>query len=242
MGGVEPVDVQRRVGLGVAETLRVLENGIEVRPLVLHARKDVVACAVEDAVHGFDLVAGESFAQHADDRDAAAHGGAEVDVHVVLRGRVEDFAAMFGQQLLVGGDHALAGVERIEDERPGDARAADRLHDDPHVRIGDDGRRVRRQHAFRHGDAAVRRDVEVRDLLQDDVNAQPFGHQLPVAQKTLCHAGADRAESQYSYSDFLHGHSFLRTSGIPSAVLRANMIPHSARRVNHVQVRESSAC
>ena len=34
----------------------------------------------------------------------------------------------------------------------------------------------------------------------------------------------------------------LVTSGIPSAVLRANMIPHSARRVNHVPVRESSAC
>ena len=97
MRRVETVDVERRIGLRVAKTLRVLENRIEIGAFVLHAREDVVARAVEDAVYGLDLVAGKTLAQHADDRDAAANGRAEVDVYVVLRGSVEYLAPVFGQ-------------------------------------------------------------------------------------------------------------------------------------------------
>ena len=204
MRGVEAVDVEGRVRLGVAELLGVGEYLVERLALVLHAREDVVARAVEDAVDLEDLVAGEAFAEAADDRNAATHGRAEVDVHAVLLRRVEDLLAVFREELLVGGHHGLAGVERRQDERARDARAANRLHDDAHVRVRDHGLRVRGEHVRVHAHAAVRRDVEVRDALQRDVHAQALGHQRAVAQQALRHAGADGAESKYANSDFLH--------------------------------------
>ena len=50
MGGVEALDVEGRVGLGVAEALRVREACLEGQALELHAGQDVVAGAVEDPV------------------------------------------------------------------------------------------------------------------------------------------------------------------------------------------------
>ena len=49
VGGVEAADVEGRVGLGVAEPLRVGQALGEGEALQLHARQDVVAGAVEDA-------------------------------------------------------------------------------------------------------------------------------------------------------------------------------------------------
>ena len=46
----KPLDVEGRVGLGVAEPLGVGEAPREVQALQLHPREDVVAGAVEDAV------------------------------------------------------------------------------------------------------------------------------------------------------------------------------------------------
>ena len=151
-----------------------------------------------------DLVAGQALAHAADDRNAAAHGRAEIDVHAVFRRRAEDLRPMLGEELLVGGDHGLAGVQRREDERPCDARAADRLHHDLHGRIGYHALRVRGQDVLVHGHAAVRRDVQVRDLPQDDVHAQALRHHRAVAQQAVRHARADGPESQYADSDFFH--------------------------------------
>ena len=218
--GVEAVDVEGRVRLGVAELLGVGEDFVERLALVLHAREDVVARAVEDAVDLENLVAGEPLAEAADDRDAAAHGRAEVDVHAVLPRRVEDLLAVFGEQLLVGGDHRLARVERRQDKRAGDARASDRLDHDAHGRVRDHGLRVRGEHVRVHAYAAVRRDVQIRDALQHDVHAQAFGHQPAVAQQTFRHAGADRAESKDSNSDFLHFSSPFRRAERTSAAGR----------------------
>ena len=204
---VEAVDVERGIRLGISELLGVGQDFVEGTPLVLHAREDVVAGAVEDAVDLLDLVAGKALAHGADDRDAAAHGGAEVDVHPVLRGRVEDLLSVFGEKLLVGRDDGLPGVEGREDERLRNAGAADRLDDDLHGGIGDDALRVRRQYVRIHRHAAVRRDVQVRDLPQHDVHAQAFRHDPAVAQKTLRHARADRAKPQDANSNFFH-HSF----------------------------------
>ena len=218
--GVEAVDVEGRVRLGVAELLGVGEDLVERLALVLHAREDVVARAVEDAVDLEDLVAGEPLAEAADDRDAAAHGRAEVDVHAVLLRRVEDLLAVFREKLFVGGHHGLARVERRQHERARHAGAADRLHDDAHVGRGDHGLRVRRENVRVHAHAAVRRDVHVRDALQHDVHAEAFGHQPAIAQQTLRHAGADRAESKDSNSDFLHFSSPFRRAERTSAAGR----------------------
>ena len=204
VGGVEAVDVERRIRLGVTELLRVLEDHVEGKPLVLHPREDVVAGAVQDAVDRLDVVAGEALAQDADDRNAAAHRRAEVDVDAVRLRRVEDLLAVLREKLLVGRHDALLRVERVEDELLRNARAADRLDDNPDLGIGDRRRRVRRQHFLRHGNAAVRRDVEIRDLPKDDVDAETPRHHLAMLQKPVRDARADGAEPENANSDLLH--------------------------------------
>ena len=128
VGGVEAVDVEGRVGFGIAEALGVRQAGLEGQPLHLHAGEDVVAGAVEDAVDAGDLVAGERLAQRLDDRDAAGDGGLEGERHARLLGRPRKRDAMIGEQGLVGGDDRLAGRQRGLDSvlgRP--VRAADEL-------------------------------------------------------------------------------------------------------------------
>ncbi len=74
-----PFDVESRVGLGVAQRLRLGENLAEVAPGRFHRREDVIAGAVEDAVNPLDPVRGGAFAQPLDHRDAARHRGLELE-------------------------------------------------------------------------------------------------------------------------------------------------------------------
>ena len=48
--GVDAVDVEARIGLGIAELLRLGQHLGEFAPALAHRRQDVVRCAVEDAV------------------------------------------------------------------------------------------------------------------------------------------------------------------------------------------------
>ena len=151
-----------------------------------------------------DLVARKPFAKDADDRDAAANRRAEIDIDVVLGRRLEYFVAVFRKQFLVCRDDALAAVERFEDKCLGDARAADCLDDDVDLGISENAFRVCRENAVGNLDAAVRRDVEVRDLPEDDINAKALGHDVTMLQKAVCDARADGPEAKNSYTYLLH--------------------------------------
>ena len=107
--GVEAADVEGGVGLGVALGLRLGQHVGEGAMLLLHLRQDVVAGAVQDAVHAPDLVAGQRLAQRLDDRDAAGHRRLEIEGDAVLLGELGKLGAMLGEQRLVGGDDVLAG-------------------------------------------------------------------------------------------------------------------------------------
>ena len=48
--GVVAFDIERRIGFGIAEALGLAQALIESEPVLLHAREDVIAGAVEDAV------------------------------------------------------------------------------------------------------------------------------------------------------------------------------------------------
>ena len=50
VGGVDAVDVEAGIGLGVARRLRFGQHDVEVAAGLAHGRQDVVAGAVEDAV------------------------------------------------------------------------------------------------------------------------------------------------------------------------------------------------
>ena len=77
MRGVDAVDVEARIGLGIAELLRLGQHLGEFAPALAHRRQDVVRGAVEDAVNPRHAVAGEALAQCLDDRDAAGDRGLE---------------------------------------------------------------------------------------------------------------------------------------------------------------------
>ena len=70
--GVVAVNVEVGRGFGITQFLRVGENFGEVRAFELHARQDVIAGAVDDAVERVDAVADKTFAQRFDDGNAAA--------------------------------------------------------------------------------------------------------------------------------------------------------------------------
>ena len=69
--GIEAANVEGWIGFGVAELLRLGETLLERQLLALHAREDVIAGAVEDAVNALDRIAGEALAQRLDDGNAA---------------------------------------------------------------------------------------------------------------------------------------------------------------------------
>ena len=73
--GVEPLDVVRRVGLGVAQVLRLLERSAKSAPSRPMRGQDVVGRAVDDRAQAVDLVSGEIALERRDDRDAAADAG-----------------------------------------------------------------------------------------------------------------------------------------------------------------------
>ena len=204
MRRVEAVDVKRGIRLGVAELLGVLEDDVKGKALILHAREDVVARAVEDAVDRLGVIARETLAQHADDRNAAADRGTEIDVDVVGLRRLENLLAVLGEQLLVRRHNTLLRVERIQDKLLRNARAADRFDDDLNLRVGDRRRRVRRQNARRNRNATIRRNVEICDLLENDVDVQALGHDVMMLQETVRDARAHGSKTQNANSDLLH--------------------------------------
>ena len=153
--GVGAVHVLGGVGLGVAQLLRPRERRGVVLALV-HGREDVVRRAVDDAEHAVDVARDHRLAQHLDDGDRGAHGGLEAQLHAVVLGRREQLLAVAGQQLLVGRDDRLAGLEQLQQVGAGRLDAAHDLGDDAHVGVVADGGDVVGQHAGRRAALARR--------------------------------------------------------------------------------------
>ena len=133
--GVEAADVEGRIRLGVAQPLRLAEAGLERQVLGLHARKDVVAGAVEDAGNALDRIAGQALAQGLDDGNAAADRRLEEQLRARSLGQAREFEPMRGEHRLVGGDdgqrRAQAPPHRVERRSIG---AADQF--DENVDVG----------------------------------------------------------------------------------------------------------
>ena len=138
--GVDALDVERRIGLGVAARLRLRQHvGEASRPVARISDRMKLLRAVDDAGDPLDAVGGQPFAQRLDDRDAAGDRRLERDHHALrLRGR-EDLVAVLREQRLVGGDDVLA-VARSPSSTSSRAMlgAADQLDDDVDVRMAHD--------------------------------------------------------------------------------------------------------
>ena len=84
--GVVAVHIVGGIGLGVAELLRLPQGVAKARAAVRHAGEDVVARAVEDALHARDAIAGEAVPERGDDGDAAGDRALEAQVAAAARG------------------------------------------------------------------------------------------------------------------------------------------------------------
>ena len=135
--GTVALDVESGIGLGVTELLRLLQAVRERKLLLLHARQDVVAGAVEDSVDARERIAGQTLAQRFHDRDGAADCGLEIQRHMVLLGDGRQRDAVAGKQRLVGGDDRFFRRQRSRDCGFGRiALAADQFHEDVDLRVG----------------------------------------------------------------------------------------------------------
>ena len=107
-GGVGAVEVFARIGFGVAGLLRFGQRVGEGNRLRLHAAQDVGAGAVEDAAHFDEAIAGETFLQRAQHRNAAGDRRFEPHFEPARPREVEELRAVVRHQLLVGRDDRLA--------------------------------------------------------------------------------------------------------------------------------------
>src|SRR6185312_11934318 len=195
MRGIDAVDIDARIGLGIAEALRLLEHLGEGPAALAHRRQDIVAGAVEDAVDAAHRIAGKAFAQGLDDRNAARDRRLEAERDAGLLGAGGELGAVMGEQRLVGGDHRPPPGERAFDHGQRRAvRAADQL--DHRIDLG----------VARHRggvvppligadiDAAVARAVARRDGTDLDAPAGPRGDEVALTLQHIDETGADRAE------------------------------------------------
>ena len=207
--------------------------------------QDEVGGAVDDAGDPGDPVAVQRLAQRAQQRDRAGDRRLVVEVGAALGGRVVQRRAVLGEQRLVGGDHALAGPQRLDQPGAGRLDAADHL--DHHVdvvaldqaeRVGGEQRRVDRQVAAvaagpAHGDA---------DELQR--GADPGGQVVGLLVQQPDHLGADGAAAEQApagpaISQSTHPTSNASRSSSVSrrTITRAGAVAHrDHRRPGHVVV------
>ena len=100
-GGVEALDVGRRVPLGVAEALRLGQGVLVAGPRRGHPGQDVVGRAVDDAHHAVDPLAGQRLPQRPDERDPAGHRGLEQQVDPGRAGCVPQLAPWLASSSLL---------------------------------------------------------------------------------------------------------------------------------------------
>ncbi len=145
---VVTLDVARRVGLRITEPLGLGERRLEVERVVdrRHRAQDEVGRAVDDAAHALDPVGGEVGRERAEDRDPATDRRLEAKRRSGPAGDRLELGAVMGDDVLVGGDHALAHRQRGGDQRVGRLVAPHQLDDDVDLVVGDEvGRRVREE-------------------------------------------------------------------------------------------------
>ena len=170
--GIDTVDVEARIGFGIAELLRFRQDLGEFVRALAHRRQDVVRGAVQDAVDALQPVAGETLAQPLDDRDATGDRGFERENEALLLGSRREPRAVMRHQCLVCSDDVLAMVERGVEHLAGDAvGAADQLDDDVDLRIGRHRRGILVPAHRRQVGAAIAPPIACRHRDNDDAAA-----------------------------------------------------------------------
>ncbi len=193
--GVDAVDVEARIGLGIAQPLRLAEHVGEIAALGLHRGQDIIAGAVEDAVDAPDRVGRRALAQPLDHRDAARDRGLIFERDARRLGLARQTDAVMRDHRLVGGDEVALRRDRAARQRQrGAVGAADQLDDDVDIVARREFGRVVYPGEARQVDAAVARPVACRDRDDLDRAAGAALDDLAVGVEQLDDAAAHRAQ------------------------------------------------
>ncbi len=196
MGGIMALNIQSRVGFGVAFRLGLGQNLGKLAALIGYPGQDVIARPVENPCHRPDVIADQRFPERLDNGHTTADTGfiGQVDV---------DFPCFFNQgvalgshERFIGGHHMFAVLHGLEDQVLGDALPADHLHDDIDVGVFHNGKRVADKDPVIKGKAPIGGRINVRHILQMKVGSQPGLDQRPIFQQQLGHAHTNRAAAQ----------------------------------------------
>ena len=206
VGGVEAPDVVGRVGLGVPGLLRFAQCVRHRHPLRGHPPEDVVRGPVDHCGHTFDPVGLEVGPKRADQRDAAADRGFEVDVDVFLRGLVEQLGPVPGHHDLVGGDDMLAGLDRALHVRAHRLVTARHLDDDLDLGVVEDIGGVGRQDVGRDLDRAALAYITDEHLAQAELDPRATRKLRTPRQHPIGDLRADGAKADEADVEGAGGH------------------------------------
>ena len=109
MCGIDPVNIEGRIGLGVTELLSLSEDFGKRQAARPHLGKNEIRSAVDDPGDPLDPVRGQAFTQGLDDRNTTRYGGLKCNHHATLVSRGKDGIAMHCKQRFVGRHHMFTG-------------------------------------------------------------------------------------------------------------------------------------
>ena len=132
---VQPLHVGGGILLGVALGLGLLQGLVKGDAALHHPGEDIVGGPIEDAHDFLDLIPRQALEQGAQHGNAPAHAGLEEVVDVFLPGNRKEFLPVGSHQLLVGGNHMLAGHQGPAGKVQGDFSPADGFHHHVQIRI-----------------------------------------------------------------------------------------------------------
>src|SRR6187551_3971659 len=98
MRGIEPANIEGRIGLGIALLLRLLQHICEASALLLHQGEDVIAGAIENAVNARYVVALQALADHLHYGNSAGHCAFEIERDAVLLCQCSEIRAVMSEQ------------------------------------------------------------------------------------------------------------------------------------------------
>ena len=203
---VDALDIERRIGLRVAELLRLGQHVGERAARVPHLGQNEVAGAVDDAGDALDAITRESLPDRLDNRNTARHRGLERDGHPSIVRGTEDLVAVKRDQGLVGGDHVLAVGDCPHHQIECGVDAADELHHDLDLGVVDHiGALVGQVDHLGGTDPGL---GEVAHTGPHDVDrtTRPSRDLLAVSREHVHGSAAHGAEPEESDLDRLHRH------------------------------------
>ena len=185
-------EIVGRVGFGKALGLGFGERGVKGEPGRLHSGQHIVTRAVEDARDRRQPIGGDALAESAHHGNAAAHRRFEEQVDTAFGGAGEERLPVRGNQLLVGGDHRLAGVDGAFVPGARGVESADDLDDHVDVCLQDIFDAIGPDHVRRNPVDTLARDVAVEHVREGEQAVSAFHDQAR-------HGLTDGAEAEQTY-------------------------------------------